>query len=97
MLNNFRILSLIEGVSLLVLLFVAMPGKYYFGYFDIIFIVGMTHGILWLAYSTFSLLVSHKRNWSVGYWLIVLFASILPFACFMLDVKLRKELASDRL
>ena len=32
MLKTFRILSLIEGLSLLALLFIAMPAKYQFGY-----------------------------------------------------------------
>ena len=34
MLSFFRKLSLIEGLSLIVLLFIAMPAKYHFGYID---------------------------------------------------------------
>jgi integral membrane protein len=47
MLKNFRILSLIEGLSLLVLLFVAMPAKYHFGFNDAVSYTGMAHGLLW--------------------------------------------------
>ena len=91
MINIFRKLSLIEGISLLVLLFIAMPAKYSFGYLDMIYPVGMTHGILWSAYVIGSLVLSHKQNWSIGFWLLVLFASIIPFACFLLDKKLKEE------
>jgi len=91
MINIFRKLSLIEGISLLVLLFIAMPAKYSLGYLGMIYPVGMTHGILWSAYVIGSLVLSHKQNWSIGFWLLVLFASIIPFACFLLDKKLKEE------
>lgn len=88
----FRKLSLIEGLSLITLLFIAMPAKYQFGIADVIWPVGMVHGVLWLAYVVLSLLVSHKQNWSVMFWLLVLFASVIPFACFFLDSKLKQDL-----
>ena len=89
MLSFFRKLSLVEGLSLIVLLLIAMPAKYQFGVVDSIWQVGMTHGILWLCYFIFSLIVSHQKNWSVMFWLVVLFASVIPFACFFLDRKLK--------
>jgi len=91
MLKAFRTISLIEGLSLITLFLIAMPGKYYFQAFDIVWIVGMTHGVLWLAYVVMSLAVSHKQGWSVMFWMLVLLASIVPFACFLLDRELKKE------
>jgi len=88
MLKTFRLLSLIEGCSLLLLLFVAMPAKYYFGIPEAVKIVGMIHGILFLSYLVMSLLVSHQEEWPVLFWLLVLFVSVIPFACFILDRKL---------
>jgi len=93
MLSFFRKLSLIEGLSLIVLLFIAMPAKYHFGYVDSIWQVGMTHGVLWLVYFIVSLVVSHQQKWSVMFWLVVLFASVIPFACFFLDRKLKMPVA----
>jgi len=91
MLKAFRTLSLIEGLSLITLFLIAMPGKYYFQAFDIVWIVGMTHGVLWLTYVVMSLAVSHKQGWSVMFWMLVLLVSIVPFACFFLDRELKKE------
>ena len=91
MLNAFRTLSLIEGLSLITLFMIAMPAKYYFHAFDIVWVVGMTHGLLWLAYVVMSLAVSHKQGWSIMFWLLVLLASVVPFACFLLDRELKKE------
>lgn len=94
MLKFFRILGFIEGLSLITLLFIAMPAKYQFGY-DFVWQVGMTHGLLWLAYVMFSLLVSHKLNWSVMFWLLVLICSVIPFAVFFLDARLKREQVSS--
>lgn len=89
MLRAFRYLSLIEGLSLILLFFVAMPAKYYFGYPGLVPIVGMTHGLLFLVYISMSLSTSHQQNWSVGFWLLTLLSSVIPFACFFLDRKLK--------
>ncbi|RDH81433.1 MAG: hypothetical protein DIZ80_15205 [endosymbiont of Galathealinum brachiosum] len=91
MLNTFRTLSIIEGLSLIALFMIAMPAKYYFAAFDIVWIVGMTHGLLWLAYVVLSLAVSHKQGWSVMFWMLVIVASVIPFACFILERELKKE------
>lgn len=91
MLKAFRVLSLVEGLSLISLFCIAMPAKYYFGYFDIVWPVGMTHGLLWMSLVVFSLPVSHKQGWSVFFWMLVLLASIIPFACFFLDRKLKQS------
>lgn len=95
MLNFFRMLSIIEGLSLITLLLIAMPAKYQFGY-DFIWPVGMTHGVLWLAYITLSLPVSHKHSWSVMFWLLVLACSVIPFAFLFLDARFKRELALAR-
>jgi len=91
MLKLFRTLGLVEGLSLLTLLFIAMPARYQFGY-DFVWQAGMTHGILWLAYVTLSMPVSHKQGWSVMFWMLVLLSSVTPFAVFFLDSRLKREL-----
>ena len=90
MLKFFRLLSLIEGLSLITLLFIAMPAKYQFGH-DFVWPVGMTHGVLWLAYVVGSLLVSHLQRWSVWAWLLALLCSVIPFGFLLLDVRLKRE------
>ncbi len=90
MIKTFRVLSIIEGSSLLALFFVAMPLNYKFGYSQLLWNTGMAHGILWLIYFILSLAVSHRQKWAVTFWMVVLVASVIPFACFFLDKKLKK-------
>ncbi|MCW8888847.1 MAG: DUF3817 domain-containing protein [Gammaproteobacteria bacterium] len=94
MLDRFRSLSLIEGSSLLILLFIAMPLKYYLDVKLVVPIIGTIHGLLFLSYMVMSLIVSHQRHWSILKWLMVFFAGVFPFACFLLDRMLKRESAT---
>lgn len=92
MLKVFRIASLLEGLSYLVILSVA------FGYIsrDYVFPLGMTHGVLFLSYLVLSLMASHKQAWSVVVWLLVFLAGIVPFAFVAVELFLEKELKKTK-
>lgn len=88
--TDFTILrwaALFEGSSLLLLLFVAMPLKYYAGISEAVRIIGPIHGILFLAFVV--LLFSHaaKRELSFVKTLIGFFASFIPFGTFVFKTK----------
>ncbi len=89
MIGYLRILAIIEGVSLLVLLFIAMPLKYYFAAPQAVSVVGMTHGLLFLAFVGFCLWVSQQKKWSEGFFMLVIISSVIPFATFAMDRKLK--------
>lgn len=88
MLTFFRLLSLVEGLSLVTLLLIALPARYQFGV-DFVWPVGMAHGLLWMAFVVSSLVVSHRQGWSVPFWLLVLCCSVIPFAFLLLDSRLK--------
>lgn len=90
MLKSFRVLSLVEGLSLITLLFIAMPARYQLG-IDFVWPVGMAHGLLWIAYVLFSLAVSHAQRWSVLIWMLALACSVIPFGFVLLDRRLKRE------
>lgn len=46
----FKWISILEGISFLLLLFIAMPLKYLFEMPEMVKQVGMAHGILFIAY-----------------------------------------------
>lgn len=94
-LKSFRGLAIIEGISLLVLLFIAMPLKYYADMKGVVPIVGTIHGLLFLSFMVFSLNISHKLNWSIMFWLLVFFSSIVPGGTFLMDLKLKKIKTED--
>lgn len=87
----FRVVSYVEGVSLLLLLFVAMPAKYLGGYPLAVTVMGWIHGVLFIAYVAAASQCAQRLEWSERFSYIVLLAGVLPFGCFVLDRKLRRR------
>jgi len=90
---DFKILrwaALFEGSSLLLLLFVAMPLKYYAGIPEAVSIIGPIHGVLFLSFLV--LLFSHtgKRELSLLKTLVGFVASFIPFGTFIFKAKALK-------
>jgi len=87
MIKLFRGISLLEGLSLLALLFVAMPLKYIWGNPEYVRVVGMAHGLLFVAYILFAIMTKFELNWKVKTLFIVFAASVIPFGTFYVDKK----------
>ena len=49
-LKRFRFMGLLEGSSLLISLFLAIPLKYFFGMPEAVSVVGSIHGFLFVSY-----------------------------------------------
>jgi integral membrane protein len=91
---NFSLLrwsALFEGTSLILLLAVAMPLKYYAGIPEAVKIIGPIHGVLFLAFLV--LLFSHtvKGELNLVKTLAGFFASFIPFGTFVFKAKVLKE------
>jgi integral membrane protein len=92
--RRFRQVAWVEGLSFVLLLFVAMPLKYYAGLPIAVRIVGMLHGVLFIAYVITLLLAASRAGWSAKKTAVAFLASLVPFATFPLEKKLRAEEAS---
>lgn len=89
-LKTLRILAISEGISYL-LFALTMPLKYMMEITWPNKFVGMAHGVLFIAYCVWVVLVSRDQNWNPTKTLFALAASLLPFATFVVDVKWLKE------
>jgi len=85
--NTFRVISFLEGLSFILLLFIATPIKYYAGNDLFVKILGMPHGILFLIYIVMAFMLKPELKWSSKTFFTVLFASIIPFGTFYIDRK----------
>ncbi len=92
-LRQLRLIAFIEGVSFLVLLFVAMPLKYLAGLPVAVRIVGSIHGVLFIAFVLILIRVSIARAWPFRRSLLAFVSSIVPFGTFVFDGSLRREIA----
>jgi len=82
LLNSYRILSFLEGASYILLLFIGVPVKYFVGNPILDKALGMPHGILFIAYSIFTIYLCWRISWGIKGMLIFLIAGLLPFGTF---------------
>lgn len=87
-----RILGLSEGISLLVLLGIAMPLKYLMNEPMAVRVVGSLHGILFILYVIHSFIVKDKLAWAYKVLLFALIASVIPFGTIVFERKYLREM-----
>jgi len=90
-LSRLRLIGLIEGISAVLLFFVAMPMKYLADIPMAVTIVGSAHGLLWSLYVLAVLNAWIVRKWSFGRAALLGFASVPPICTFLLDPSLKRE------
>ena len=82
--SRFRIISIIEGLSYLLLVFIAMPLKYMFDYPMAVKIVGMSHGVLFILFFLALVMAMNKYKWKfLGFQLFVY--SLIPFGFILIE------------
>lgn len=93
-LGRLRLLSYLEGISLLFLFSVAMPLKYYADLPFWVRMVGPIHGLLFLWFVITTLSVGVERGWKFKdtTWK-VLIGCIVPFGTFYIDTYILKPIA----
>jgi len=91
--GRLRLYAFLEGVSLLVLVFIAVPMKYIFHNPDWVKSIGPLHGALFLLFVFNSLRVGIEQRWkfSETTWKIVA-ACFIPFGTFYIDYKILRHL-----
>lgn len=91
MLRFFKIIAFLEGISLLILFFFAMPMKRIFGQPEYIFPIGMAHGLLFIAYIILATMLKFEKDWSGKKLAVISLASIIPFGTFYIEKKYLRE------
>lgn len=83
-----RLFSIVEGSSLLLLLFIAVPLKRLMDMPEAVSIIGPIHGILFIAFNLLLLWNLVKGPLNVGQALLGFIASLLPFGSFIYKAKI---------
>jgi len=103
LIGKFRLVGIIEGISYLLLLGVAMPMKYHFGdvtideagekiyeFGNYVSVTGMAHGVLFILYCLLLAITMRRHQWSIRYGAYLFFAAFFPFGTFYTDRRLRE-------
>lgn len=90
--NHLRLSALLEGISFLLLLLVAMPLKYAAGMPVFVEYIGLGHGILFIWYIISVVVARNENQLTNGQTVVALAGSVLPFGTFYADNKLFRKL-----
>lgn len=93
-LRQLRAVAFLEGLSFVILLFIAMPLKHFAGLPLAVRIAGMVHGLLFIAFVITLFRAATEHDWGFRRWVLAFVASLLPFGTFVFDRTLKQELAS---
>ncbi|WP_228851592.1 DUF3817 domain-containing protein [Aegicerativicinus sediminis] len=85
MINIFKIVAFLEGISYILLLFIAVPIKYLAEDPSYVKMLGMPHGILFIIYIIMALYLSVNLSLSKKKRNGLLWASIIPFATLFIN------------
>lgn len=89
MLNFFRLIAALEGISYLMLFYNMLYNKTNNPelYKELLYPIGMIHGILFVLYVVLAIYLKFENKWSFKKLGVVLLASLLPFGTFYSDYK----------
>jgi integral membrane protein len=91
-LEQFRLVALAEGISFLLLLFIAMPLKYMAGIPLAVRIVGMIHGLLFVLFIYSLIGAASEREWPFARSIKAFISSLIPFGTFVFDKSIKSEI-----
>ena len=93
MIKIFKITAISEGFSYLILLsnMLFIKPTHLELYKTFLFPIGMTHGVLFIAYLYLSFIIKEKQNWSVNDLTLIILGSLIPFGAFFIERKYLKN------
>lgn len=87
--HQLRVITLIEGLSFLALLFIAMPMKYLANLPMAVKIAGWIHGVLFILFCLALVRAMATEKWPLSRAALVFIAALIPFGPFFIDRKMQ--------
>ena len=91
---RLRTIAILEGLSFLALLFIAMPLKYLADAPAAVQVVGWLHGLLFVLFCAALLHTTVRARWPAARAAVVFVAALLPFGPFVLDGRMKRYAAA---
>ncbi|MET4083895.1 integral membrane protein [Pedobacter sp. UYP30] len=91
--GRLRVIGYLEGISLLALIFIAVPMKHYYNDSSLTKSLGPIHGAIFLlfVFNTLSVGVEYGWKFKDTTWKVIL-ACFVPFGTFYIDYKILSKL-----
>lgn len=90
--GRLRIMACLEGISLIVLVFIAVPMKYWYYDESLTKMMGPIHGALFLLFLLNTFSASIEQKWKAKTTGMILASCFIPFGTFYVDYKFLKNI-----
>lgn len=90
-LTRFRIISAIEGLSFILLVFIAMPIKYVGENPHPVKVLGMIHGVLFIIFMISLFETKIKKTWNIPLMFQLFILSLIPFGAIFIEKKVKPK------
>jgi len=89
--GRLRIMGFLEGLSLLVLVFIALPLKYGYNNESLTKMMGPVHGALFLLFILNTVSAAIEQKWNFKTTATIVASCFIPFGTFYIDNKFLKH------
>ena len=89
--GRLRMAGISEGISYILLLFIAMPLKYFAGLPQAVWYIGWVHGLLFILFILALIYVTITLEWNFKKVIVAFIAALLPFGTFILNRSLKRQ------
>jgi integral membrane protein len=90
-LRRFQFSAYVVGIGLLILVFVAMPLKYFADEPLVVQVVSPIHGLLFILYLLSTLELSARSRWPVRRTALIMLAGTIPFLSFIVERRVVRD------
>ncbi|MDD5405831.1 MAG: DUF3817 domain-containing protein [Sulfurovaceae bacterium] len=80
-------MALVEGTTLLMLVFIAVPLKYKLGMPEAVYVMGRIHAMAFVLYVAILIISFSRQKLSFYQFLLGVFAAFIPFGSFVYERK----------
>jgi integral membrane protein len=94
-LQRYQILSYLTSLGLIVLLFVAMPLKYFAHNATVIGLVGPAHGLVYMVYLLCVFDLGNKVGWPLKRTILVMLAGVIPLASIFVERAVHRRILAE--
>ncbi len=81
-------MALVEGTTLLLLMFIAVPLKYKLGMPEAVYIMGRVHAAAFLLYLAMLIISFARKNLTLYHFVLGVIAAFIPFGSFVYERKI---------
>lgn len=93
--GRLRIMGFLEGISLIILVFIAVPMKYWLHDESLTKMLGPVHGALFLLFLLNACSAGIEQKWKVKTIGMILASCFIPFGTFYVDYKFLKNIDNE--